>query len=224
MAKRKNCSLFEEMLMWTSYRYCIGRHTYVTSMAAEIAKNYYNKLDDERLDFTATDIRKEIMDQLQLLPFNFRIDRYYESDEFNPIDTLLTFFKEYNIDSYNKCVKICNLQYNVNKDKYTFEKKNPTIKSYFSSADIDDLLPWEELAACFDKKRHKMVTVEYDGNIETYECFKTWVRKSIPVEDKPGYARMAEWGWEPVWVDVKNYLKQGDNHSYINEKYIKEIK
>ena len=48
MKKKKNkCSMFEEMLMWTSYRYCIGRHTYVTSMAGEMAQNYYDRLDGD---------------------------------------------------------------------------------------------------------------------------------------------------------------------------------
>lgn len=30
---------FEKMLMWTSYRYCIGRKSYVVTMADEIALN-----------------------------------------------------------------------------------------------------------------------------------------------------------------------------------------
>ena len=45
--EKEQCSLFEEMLMWTSYRYCIGRHTYVTSLAGEMAQHYYNRLSDE---------------------------------------------------------------------------------------------------------------------------------------------------------------------------------
>ena len=97
MAKKKEkCSLFEEMLMWTSYRYCIGRHTYVTSLAGEMAQHYYDKLTDERMEFTAMDIRKEILDKLQWLPFNFRIHRMYNEDPLNPIDALLTFVQNEN--------------------------------------------------------------------------------------------------------------------------------
>lgn len=221
---REKCSLFEEMLMWTSYRYCIGRHTYVTFLAGEMAQHYYNKLTDERMEFTANDIRREIMDHLQWLPFKFRIHRWYDYDDFNPIDVLMKFFNEYNIDSYEEFVKICNLEYDVNKDTFTFERKEPTIKSYFSTSDIDELIPWEELAACFDKKNHKMITVEYNGKTETHECFKSWVRQTVPVEDKPGYVRHTEWGWIPVWVDVNNYLEKGNYHSYLNWEYIKEVK
>ena len=103
--EREQCSLFEEMLMWTSYRYCIGRHTYVTSLAGEIAQHYYNRLSDERMEFTATDIRKEISDKLQWLPFNFKIHRMYDSDPFNPLDALLTFIQKNNIDTIDELYK-----------------------------------------------------------------------------------------------------------------------
>ena len=222
-AEKEKCSLFEEMLMWTSYRYCIGRHTYVTSLAGEMAQHYYDRLTDERMEFTASDIRREIMDHLQWLPFQFRIQRWYDKDDFNPIDVLMTFFNKYDIKSYEDLTTICNLEYDVNHDIFTFERKEPTIKSHFSQFDIDELIPWEELAACFDKKNHKIITIEYNGKTEKHECFKSWVRKTIPIEDKPGYVRSADWGWEPVWVDVKSYLENGNHHGYLNEDYITNI-
>ena len=221
--EREKCSLFEEMLMWTSYRYCIGRHTYVTSLAGEIAQNYYNRLTDERMEFTAADIRREIMDHLQWLPFEFRIQRYYEVDAYNPLDVLMTFLQKYNVNTYEEFITYSKLEYDVNHDVFTFEKKIPTIDSHFNTYDIDELIPWETLASCFDKNNHKLITVEYDGKTETYECFKTWKRKCVPVEDKPGYVRQADFGWEPIWVDVKNYLERGNYHSYMNEDFITKI-
>ena len=116
MAKKKEkCSLFEEMLMWTSYRYCIGRHTYVTSLAGEMAQHYYDKLTDERMEFTANDIRKEILDRLQWLPFNFRIHRMYNEDPLNPIDALLTFVQNENINSLEEFAGYANLEYDAHK-------------------------------------------------------------------------------------------------------------
>lgn len=221
--EREKCSLFEEMLMWTSYRYCIGRHTYVTSLAGEMAQHYYNRLTDERMEFTASDIRREIMDHLQWLPFNFRIDRWYDQDAYNPLDVLMTFLQKYNVNTYEEFITYSKLEYNVNNDVFTFEKKIPTIGSHFNTYDIDELIPWETLASCFDKKNHKLITVEYNGKTETYECFKTWKRKCVPVEDKPGYVRHADFGWEPVWVDVNNYLEKGNYHSYLNEDFITKI-
>ena len=181
--EREKCSLFEEMLMWTSYRYCIGRHTYVTSLAGEMAQHYYDKLTDERMEFTAADIRREIMDHLQWLPFNFSIDRWYDQDAYNPLDVLMTFLQKYNVNTYEEFITYSKLEYNVNNDVFTFEKKIPTINSFISASDIDDLIPWENLAACFDKKNHKMVTTEYEGKTEVHRCFKSWKRKSVPCED-----------------------------------------
>ena len=224
MAKKKEkCSLFEEMLMWTSYRYCIGRHTYVTSLAGEMAQHYYDKLEDERMEFTATDIRREIMDHLQWLPFNFKIHRMYDSDPLNPLDALLTFIQKNNIDTIDEFYKYANLEYDAHTDEYKFETKTPTIKSYFSESDIEDLIPWENLASCFDKKNHKIVTTEYGGKTETHRCFKSWKRVSVPCEDKPGYYRASEFGWTPIWIVVDEYLKTGNTNRYIADEFITKI-
>lgn len=223
MAKKKEkCSLFEEMLMWTSYRYCIGRHTYVTSLACEMAQHYYDKLEEDRLEFTANDIRREIYDKLQWLPFNFKIHRMYDSDSFNPLDVLLTFIQKENINSLKEFAEYANLEYNSHDDTYVFDKKIPTINSFISASDIDDLIPWENLAACFDKKNHKMVTTEYEGKTETHRCFKSWKRVSVPCEDKPGYYKVSEFGWEPIWIPVDTFIS-GHENRYIANEYIKKV-
>lgn len=221
--ERECCSLFEEMLMWTSYRYCIGRHTYVTSLAGEIAQHYYNRLSDERMEFTATDIRGEIYDKLQLLPFNFRIHRIYTNDSLNPLDGFLTFIQKNNIDTIDELYKYTNIEYNAHTDEYNFEIKKPTIKSYFSVSDIDDLIPWENLAACFDKKNHKIITTEYEGKTETHRCFKSWKKVSVPCEGKPGYYKVSEFGWEPIWIVVDEYLKTGNTNRYLADEFITKV-
>ena len=221
--EKGQCSLFEEMLMWTSYRYCIGRHTYVTSLAGEIAQHYYNRLSDERMEFTATDIRREIYDKLQWLPFNFKILMMYVNDSPNPLDTLLTFIQKNNIDTIDEFSKYTNLEYVAYADEYKFEIKKPTITSYFSVSDIDDLIPWENLAACFDKKNHKIVTTEYEGKTETHRCFKSWKRVSVSCEDKPGYYKMSEFGWEPIWIVVDEYLKTGNTNRYLADEFITKV-
>ena len=221
--EKECCSLFEEMLMWTSYRYCIGRHTYVTSLAGEIAQHYYNRLSDERMEFTATDIRREIYDKLQWLPFNFKILMMHVNDSPNPLDTLLTFIWKNNIDTIDEFSKYTNLEYVAYADEYKFEIKKPTITSYFSVSDIDDLIPWENLAACFDKKNHKIVTTEYEGKTETHRCFKSWKRVSVPCEDKPGYYKVSEFGWEPIWIVVDEYLKTGNTNRYLVDEFITKV-
>lgn len=225
MRKKKveKCSMFEEMLMWTSYRYCIGRHTYVTSLAGEMAQYYYDKLGDDRMEFTAKDIRKAIMDKLQWLPFNFQIHRMYDSDPFNPIDALMEFMEVNSVNTLNDFLTYSKVVYESHTDTFKCEKKTPTIDSYFSISDIEDLIPWENLAACFDKKNYKMITTEYNGETKTFRCFKTWTRKSVPCEDRPGYYRMAEFGWEPRWVVVDDYLATGNTYKTLNEEHITKI-
>ena len=226
MKKKKveKCSLFEEMLMWTSYRYCIGRSSYVITMAGEIAHNYYDKLDDDRMEFTAKDIRREIYDKLSWLPFKFDIHRMYNEDSFNPIEALMTFIQRENIQSLNEFLTYANVEYDVHNDTFNFEKKIPTIKSYFSVSDIEDLIPWADLASCFDKKNHKMVTLECEGQRTTFRCFKSWRRKSVPCEDKPGWCRSSDFGWEPIWIDIETYLESGNTNRYLNSDYVVDVK
>ena len=175
------------------------------------------------MEFTATDIRGEIYDKLQWLPFNFNINRMYDSDPFNPLDALLTFIQKNNIDTINELYKYSSIEYDAHNGEYMFETKTPTIKSYFSSSDIEDLIPWENLAACFDKKNHKIVTTEYEGKTETHRCFKSWKKVSVPCEDKPGYYQTSELGWTPIWIVVDDYLKTGNTNRYLIDEFITKV-
>ena len=198
--KKKECSLFDEMLMWTSYRYCIGRRSYVSSMARDMARRYYGMLSDERLEFTSFDIRREIMDRMRFLPFDFNIHRMLETDPLDPIDALMRFIEDREIKSLDEMLCFSRIDYDSHDDSYKYEKKIPTINSYFSISDIEDLLPWDELASCFDIKRHRKIKVK-DG--KTYTCFKAWRRKAVPCEESPGFFRNAEFGWEQGLCDVR---------------------
>ena len=53
------------MLVWTSYRYCIGRQTYVSCLAPYIGRTYYDKLTDDKLAFMSEDIRNCIANSLK---------------------------------------------------------------------------------------------------------------------------------------------------------------
>lgn len=205
----KKCSLFEEMLMWTSYRYAIGRKTYVSTLAYEIPQHYYHKLSPERRQFTAGDIRKEIYDKLRLLPFDFKIHRVYNEDELNPIKVLLDFIDKYKIESIDEFVKYSTVEYDAHKNTYQMEKKEPTLNSYFSVADIDDLIPWETFASCFDEKNHMLL----DGK----EYFQAYHKKLIPDQNKPGYYFSAQFGWEPIWYELSNFLKSSAYPGYLTD-------
>ena len=88
MAKKnvkKELSIDEEMMMWCAYRYAIGRKTYVSALAPYIGKTYYDKLSDNRLEFTALDIRRSIADCLRFGRPGFEYEGIVSDDERNPL-------------------------------------------------------------------------------------------------------------------------------------------
>lgn len=212
--------------MWTSYRYCIGRHSYVVSMADDMAVHYYNKLSTDRKQFTALDIRREIRDHLRILPFTFNISIWsYKEDEYNPLKVLFNFFEKEHISSIEELSTIARIDYDAHKDKYTFSRCESTFKSYISASEIDDLLPWENLASLFDIKNHKILTLK---NGKRVEGFKAWVRKSIPLKDKMDmssnttYYVDAPFGWEEIWKSVEETVG-GNKYFYIPTENISKI-
>lgn len=212
----KGCSLFEEMLMWTSYRYAIGRKSYVSCLASDLPKHYYHRLTPERRQFTAGDIRNEIYHHMGFLPFDLTIRRTYNTDVLNPINVVLEFIRKENITSFDELVKYKKIEYDAHTDEYKFIKCDPTIDNYFSIHDIDDYIIWESFASSFDDKNHRFLNGK--------EMFRTWQRKHIPVEGKPGYVMNAPFGWEPIWCDLESFLTRGEYCGYLPEdEFLKRI-
>ena len=83
---------------------------------------------------------------------------------------------------------------------------------------IDDLIPWERLASCFDVSRHCLVTTK-DG--QKVRSFTSWERNTIPAEEK-GYYHNADFGWHEVLVPLDEYIK-GNAHRRINEDLVNKI-
>lgn len=222
MAKKKideKASEFERMLMWTSYRYCIGRHTYVVTMADEMAEHYYSRLDDAEKLHTAIDIRREILTQLRLaLPFDFDIDAYAPDRGLNPLKTLMMFFEREGIKSIGDLYKYSYVCYNARENEFTVRKCEPKPIQILQHYDIEDLIPWERLASCFDVSQHCLVTAK-DG--QQIRAFHSWTRNVVPAEEK-GYWRSADFGWHDVLVPLDEFLK-GRANVTINEELIAEI-
>lgn len=215
----EKASEFERMLMWTSYRYCIGRHTYVVTMADDIARHYYSRLDDAEKMSTARDIRRELETQLRhVLPFDFEIENYRLEPMTNPIKTLMMFFEREGIKSIGDLYKYSYVCYNARENKFTVRKCEPKPMQILQPYDIEDLIPWERLASCFDTQRHCLVTAK-DG--QQIRAFHSWARNVVPAEEK-GYWRSADFGWHDVLVPLDEFLK-GRSNVTINEDLIAEI-
>ena len=133
---------FERMLMWTSYRYCIGRHSYVVTMADEMAEHYYHRLDDAEKLHTAIDIRREIMTQLRLvLPFDFDIDAYAPDRGLNPLKTLMRFFEREGVKSIKDLYGYSYVSYDARENEFDVRKCEPKPIQILHPYDIEDLIP-----------------------------------------------------------------------------------
>lgn len=227
MDKKLELSLNEEMLMWTSYRYCIGRKTYVNSLASYMAKKYYPLMSSPQRQNAAFDIRRTIGDCLQFNHPAFKYDGTVSDDERNYLVDLVMWLNE-NVtkteDLYNIEKVVCY------KEGYgeKYEKKYDTYRhdrdwKHIYDDDINNLIIWESLASLMDDKKHRVITVKNNDKMETMECFETIEKQSVPVENKPGYYQDVNWKWKKCYKPVEWFLKHGEYCASLNEENIVSI-
>lgn len=227
--EKQLCSTDEEMLMWTSYRYCIGRHTYVNALSTYIASKYYDKLTDNRLQFTANDIRGCIADVLR---FNKPAFTYEGSVNTNERNALVDYLKWLN-DNINDEKDLINIKeincykkdYKINTPKSFEIIKSERFQYCHSELEINDLINWETLASFFDKKNYKTITINNNGVEEDIIAFITWTNELIQIEEKNGmiYYQRKPWKFKQVYISVEQF-KMGNYNTYINEDMIINIK
>lgn len=227
--EKRELSVDEEMMMWCAYRYAIGRHTYVNDLAYYIASHYYDRLSAERRQHSADDIRDCIATQLS---FGTCCELKYEGnvsrDERKPLEDLLDFFEKNQIDSEEKILAIKEVRiYHDSYKKGEEHKYNVTYqdscKGFFSGMNINDLIPWMELASLFDKESHKIVHTKINDVEEDIECIVSYHNKLEELPDQPGYCRCINCQWEKIYIPVKDALKNSPNRSYINNQYIVSV-
>lgn len=218
-----NISLNDELILSCAYRYAIGRHSYIVTIAPYIAQKYYNVLSDSRKQCISFDIISTINNCL----FNYiTYSASIPQEERNSLNDLLLWMKDNitckndfenisNIVVYKNIYEKSNKQYNI--------VKNDTGKNYKYESDLDDLIEWYNLAQVFNVKDHKIITIQ-NGNVnETIKVFKTWKKSVIEVNDKTGVFKYLPWKWEECYCDVDLYVKKGQC-AYIENKYIHNIK
>lgn len=224
--KNKHISMEEEMLIWTSYRYCIGRQTYVSSLAPYIGKKYYDLLSDARAEFMAKDIRDCIEDYLRFGNPNFSYDSSVSREERDALSDFIAYLND-NVNSDKDLINIDAIE--CYKEKYSdtvkkFHVSNSSrvkIKTY--EHNFSDLIIWHTLAALFDRKKHKKVYVKYDGKEEVIECFEAWGKVLEKADDEGLFYKKVPWKYKKSLISVKQYLSLGDRAGYINPEYIIKI-
>lgn len=210
-------NLEEEMLVWTSYRYCIGRQTYVSCLAPYIGRTYYDKLTDDKLEFMSEDIRNCIANSLKCNTPSFTYDIYIEDK--NPITDYLQWLTD-NVSNTEDLFGIQEIICGLSKGEkvYYVTKTNKPLPTAYEH-EFHDLLAWEDLASFFDKKNYKTVTVNCDGKEEDILCFESWKKQVKP--DDNGYYTYVPWKWEKCYKSVEDYLE--GKLTYINPDYIVRV-
>lgn len=207
---------FENFLVWTSLRYCIGRKSYVISYADEYAQVYKDFSNKERKTF-AVDIRRQLGEQLRFLPFSLKIERFSDDDLYNPIEALFEFIDIERINSFKQLANYCEVIYDAHSCVYKTRTQEPKPNDYIYSSDIDDLLCWDMLANLFDIDMHRMLTLT-DGS--KVEAFPYWTRDLEQVVD--GLYKNKDFGWHIEYKPFKEFLK-GNKRLTIPNSSIKNI-
>lgn len=189
-----------EDFIWMSYRYCIGRHTiaaaYHANTIANVVASYPDAFSQERLAFNAKDIRDRINDAIRFLAC-YDIDSCFSLDAFS-----CALYKSAEVENPYEYI------YHIEQSGYVELDKPKELLRHRFDQDYIDLIPWVKLANWLDKSTHRMITVEYDGKVETHECF--------PYPQKMGDGR-----YRKMWADVED--ADMTLNRWIAEEYITKI-
>lgn len=219
-------SLDEELLVYCAWRYGIGRRSYYSTVAPYIGKKYYNLFTDERLEFNARDIRNEIANCLSFGSKSFKYEYSVLKEERNPIKDFIEWKSQYKGDLAAVKEILC-YKDSYSKDapkKFEVITTDRVSKTNENLLEINNLLDWDSLASLFDKKGHKQVTIEYNNEVKTLECFPVWIQKTVPfVIGSDTFLHRVEGEYEVAYVGVNEFLKTGNFGYTLNPEYIKKI-
>lgn len=209
---------FEYDSVWMAIRYACGRHTIAShSYASQVARNCYGRFQtDEREEFTAYDINREIESHMRMC-FNFFVDEYKVTREFyQPLDRLFEFIEKQNIETIDELKKIKSVHVEYIGGEFVYdiryfddEKDKDSYKPYYSTSDIHDLIVWQQLANCLDRNTHKYALLK-DGSV--CEFFYSWVEAQ------------GELNYKKVKTPVDAFCANASVNTYISEDAIVEVR
>lgn len=197
---------FLEDLLWTSYRYCIGRHSYVCSYAFNMADYFYDRLSDDHKIHYAKDIRDCIAECLERSSFNFTYD--WTVPNKRPLEDFIEC-----LNSLEDVSNITHIEAYIEDGKMNYSICRTS--SHPDMWDIIDLLPWMDLASLFDVSNHKLVTCD---NGETIRVYESYVQRREECEESGNlvFGKPIAWKYDKVYRPVNDKL----SNITINPKHI----
>jgi hypothetical protein len=214
----KKMTDFEYDCVWMSIRYAIGRHTIASNHhAGAIVSNCYGRfITEERQEFTAYDINREIEMKLRWI-FDFYCNEYELGgrENYRPLDLFFEFLNEYDITSAEqlKNIKRIYMKYDNTLKKVVYDVKYEEEggrERFAHASDIGDLEIWQLAANCLDRTTHKKAIL-IDGSECVY--FDGWMRGS----------GKGDLYYVKKHIPVDSFLKNWVAISYIPDENIKEI-
>lgn len=200
---KKELSIDEEMIFWTSYRYCIGRYTYVNSLAEYMAQKYWKLLSDDQKRHAANDIRNCISDYLHISPINMSYDWNVPKSERKGLEDLFDLMIKENIDR-EKFFSIKSIYFHKEDSELKADIKygvKPNDIVLYSIC-FEDLIPWMRLAQLFDIDNHKKV----NHNGKTFKVIESYRPKIKQIDNR--YCQKIPYEFEKCYIDVEK-LKKG---------------
>lgn len=183
-----NADTLLDELMWQATRYCIGRHSYVSSYAEDywrIIRKNWDKFNYDRLKFFARDIRAEVSDVVHLYSNVQVTGSYNDCIVYDAYTLIARYVANHSEVPKDTLFLVDCISGEVETDKFVNSDFN--FKAFSLSEWEHDLLPWIRLANCIDRQYE--VTCEKDGKIEkaiciqdpdgTYTCVENWHRSVI---------------------------------------------
>ena len=200
-------------LLWTSCRYCIGRHTYVSTYAYDYANELYGKISKDEMKHDAKDIRHEIEIYLRThCGFTIVNKSEYEYDALSLYITFLN--SQEDIKNYNDILHIKHIECTIDKTgDVTYNRENDDDIKFKYFNDLYDLIPWMDLANTFDDDSHYMIETTTGKQIE---CIKSYTND---IHSTDIGNTIQPYKYHVIYKPVKNI----SDHVFINEDMIAKI-
>lgn len=211
--KIERLSLFEETLMYSSYRYMIGRHTIASNMhAGDLVVNFIPRMSQEQRGSTARDVNESIRDALRALGWHMS---YSVQSTVCPMTMFLDYISQEGLLDKLAYIRSIYVDYDYDTKQLTHDIRcSDEVNKMFLHCDISDLLPWMDFANALNSFTHTTIKVKDpdDPNAETKEI------KVFPsyVEDWDKQGRTVK----KVWKNVDKYLSSPQQAFYVNESWI----
>lgn len=191
-------------LMFCAARYCIGRHSYVSSYARDywnIIRHNRDEFNEERLQFFARDIMSEISNHMNWWKNVHTEEAYNCSIKYDSYYLLSKYLCEHPDCVFEKT------DFNINcltGEVIASERKEPVEIILSEKMPETDLEQWSCLASAISRQ----LTVEVKGSdkYQAIECY-----------EQVRYNKDEDWHWEKQYRLVDNW------NQIINEEYITSV-